>query len=231
MLTRAMIHSLCVFFLMIRRPPRSTLFPYTTLFRSTPASFVVARKTSLVATLCASMGTAGTTAPWESLTIPVMPARNSWAKSGRQAARAQTQTGRRSQFDMARNLLNRMKHNRNAVGRPRSFSRRARVTHFKTVYGLPRGASYWFNCTYSEYRLWNQGVCPAIGCAGQNERIHIFGSFCRFTARVACGDNTCSTPPECPTVPAGPCSRAVPARQNAREEFAKGAVLCIEGAS
>src|SRR2546430_9705257 len=27
--------SLCFFFLMIRRPPRSTLFPYTTLFRST----------------------------------------------------------------------------------------------------------------------------------------------------------------------------------------------------
>src|SRR3712207_9017696 len=34
----------CVFFLMIRRPPRSTLFPYTTLFRShtdliTPSSY------------------------------------------------------------------------------------------------------------------------------------------------------------------------------------------------
>src|SRR5947199_7374745 len=28
--------SLCVFFLMLRRPPRSTLFPYTTLFRSLP---------------------------------------------------------------------------------------------------------------------------------------------------------------------------------------------------
>src|SRR3982750_4934795 len=27
-----------VFFLMIRRPPRSTLFPYTTLFRSVPAA-------------------------------------------------------------------------------------------------------------------------------------------------------------------------------------------------
>src|SRR5688572_31751760 len=27
----------CFFFLMIRRPPRSTLFPYTTLFRSSPA--------------------------------------------------------------------------------------------------------------------------------------------------------------------------------------------------
>src|SRR2546422_5672098 len=26
------------FFLMIRRPPRSTLFPYTTLFRSTPSA-------------------------------------------------------------------------------------------------------------------------------------------------------------------------------------------------
>src|SRR2546428_293183 len=29
------IISLFIFFLMIRRPPRSTLFPYTTLFRST----------------------------------------------------------------------------------------------------------------------------------------------------------------------------------------------------
>src|SRR3712207_8942832 len=27
--------AICFFFLMIRRPPRSTLFPYTTLFRST----------------------------------------------------------------------------------------------------------------------------------------------------------------------------------------------------
>src|SRR2546422_692386 len=30
-------HSDCFFFLMIRRPPRSTLFPYTTLFRSRSA--------------------------------------------------------------------------------------------------------------------------------------------------------------------------------------------------
>src|SRR2546430_17215922 len=28
------LHVVCFFFLMIRRPPRSTLFPYTTLFRS-----------------------------------------------------------------------------------------------------------------------------------------------------------------------------------------------------
>src|SRR5258708_11627607 len=31
---RALRRMLCFFFLMIRRPPRSTLFPYTTLFRS-----------------------------------------------------------------------------------------------------------------------------------------------------------------------------------------------------
>src|SRR6266705_4853054 len=31
-------HPIIFFFLMIRRPPRSTLFPYTTLFRSRPAS-------------------------------------------------------------------------------------------------------------------------------------------------------------------------------------------------
>src|SRR3712207_6227940 len=31
----------CFFFLMIRRPPRSTLFPYTTLFRSTLIALIV----------------------------------------------------------------------------------------------------------------------------------------------------------------------------------------------
>src|SRR6266568_7834896 len=31
---RRVYHSLIFFFVMIRRPPRSTLFPYTTLFRS-----------------------------------------------------------------------------------------------------------------------------------------------------------------------------------------------------
>src|SRR3712207_8323366 len=32
-------HAVCFFFLMIRRPPRSTLFPYTTLFRSCSSPF------------------------------------------------------------------------------------------------------------------------------------------------------------------------------------------------
>src|SRR3712207_8635730 len=35
------------FFLMIRRPPRSTLFPYTTLFRSNSLFYVVKRKLGL----------------------------------------------------------------------------------------------------------------------------------------------------------------------------------------
>src|SRR5204863_9092749 len=34
----AILFSSALFFLMIRRPPRSTLFPYTTLFRSIDAS-------------------------------------------------------------------------------------------------------------------------------------------------------------------------------------------------
>src|SRR3712207_8138276 len=37
-----------MFFLMIRRPPRSTLFPYTTLFRSCVTTIQVTQHSSLV---------------------------------------------------------------------------------------------------------------------------------------------------------------------------------------
>src|SRR3712207_9434624 len=37
-----------VFFLMIRRPPRSTLFPYTTLFRSEPSARELLRAADLI---------------------------------------------------------------------------------------------------------------------------------------------------------------------------------------
>src|SRR3712207_7595148 len=37
------MQSVYIFFLMIRRPPRSTLFPYTTLFRSTDFGRLSAR--------------------------------------------------------------------------------------------------------------------------------------------------------------------------------------------
>src|SRR3712207_8102415 len=48
-----------VFFLMIRRPPRSTLFPYTTLFRSPPATRPISPTTA-----CAG------TRPWSSTAPP-----------------------------------------------------------------------------------------------------------------------------------------------------------------
>src|SRR2546421_9388750 len=44
--------SFLFFFLMIRRPPRSTLFPYTTLFRSRPVS----SRVSTTRTVTASPG-------------------------------------------------------------------------------------------------------------------------------------------------------------------------------
>src|SRR5437762_11520258 len=42
-LLQTIIHMyISFFFLMLRRPPRSTLFPYTTLFRSAPVEFIAA---------------------------------------------------------------------------------------------------------------------------------------------------------------------------------------------
>src|SRR3712207_9318534 len=51
MLDKLFIFSLSVFFLMIRRPPRSTLFPYTTLFRSLPADIAARVRDRVVAEL------------------------------------------------------------------------------------------------------------------------------------------------------------------------------------
>src|SRR2546426_12710422 len=52
------------FFLMIRRPPRSTLFPYTTLFRSRLLPYVVTRA---ALKQCERRGVSGTfyIHPWE----------------------------------------------------------------------------------------------------------------------------------------------------------------------
>src|SRR3712207_7301555 len=48
--------SVIFFFLMIRRPPRSTLFPYTTLFRSDHVTAVVETPGVLVEVLAAQVG-------------------------------------------------------------------------------------------------------------------------------------------------------------------------------
>src|SRR5262245_64659895 len=47
-----------VFFLMIRRPPRSTLFPYTTLFRSVPGTTSAAGRPTAAAAPAADAGPA-----------------------------------------------------------------------------------------------------------------------------------------------------------------------------
>src|SRR2546422_7138723 len=48
---------------MIRRPPRSTLFPYTTLFRSPNASFVLANRALMDAGSLTSVGTTNVREP------------------------------------------------------------------------------------------------------------------------------------------------------------------------
>src|SRR5258708_39270983 len=54
----------CFFFLMIRRPPRSTLFPYTTLFRS---GLVIMESTKVERRGCGTVGDLGI---WENAHIP-----------------------------------------------------------------------------------------------------------------------------------------------------------------
>src|SRR5437016_11882546 len=49
-LSQPSLFSFCFFFLMIRRPPRSTLFPYTTLFRSTDST-CARRRTDIRSTI------------------------------------------------------------------------------------------------------------------------------------------------------------------------------------
>src|ERR1041385_9324419 len=49
-----LIFVFCFFFLMIRRPPRSTLFPYTTLFRSYRFARNAARKSGQCACAAAT---------------------------------------------------------------------------------------------------------------------------------------------------------------------------------
>src|SRR3712207_6993691 len=57
-----------VFFLMIRRPPRSTLFPYTTLFRS---SWIVSARCTQSYIGCPRAGAHGTVRPSSPLTYAI----------------------------------------------------------------------------------------------------------------------------------------------------------------
>src|SRR3712207_9286519 len=60
----SLYHPFLVFFLMIRRPPRSTLFPYTTLFRSQKNDSVVWNVFEFTIRACLSRsGSASSEAP------------------------------------------------------------------------------------------------------------------------------------------------------------------------
>src|SRR3712207_8849288 len=74
----------CVFFLMIRRPPRSTLFPYTTLFRSCRGASVVIADADHVndpaslATLAVRLGATSVQATPSYCAVLVTPGTTSW---------------------------------------------------------------------------------------------------------------------------------------------------------
>src|SRR3712207_7433382 len=59
---------------MIRRPPRSTLFPYTTLFRSTRISSTLSQNSSSSASL--NSATAALSCPTKDSRLRVSPSRN-----------------------------------------------------------------------------------------------------------------------------------------------------------
>src|SRR5687767_15719922 len=54
---------------MIRRPPRSTLFPYTTLFRSRTSRFIRSRNRNQIPTRCSP----GLSTPYFVRTMPAKP--------------------------------------------------------------------------------------------------------------------------------------------------------------
>src|SRR3712207_8766982 len=100
----------CVFFLMIRRPPRSTLFPYTTLFRS-PARCGSAPR-------CRA-GRGDGTAP--ALGLPRPDARRASPRGSPRSARSEEHTSelQSRQYLVCRLLLE--KKNRYDYSSPRSF--------------------------------------------------------------------------------------------------------------
>src|SRR3712207_7490358 len=67
---------LSIFFLMIRRPPRSTLFPYTTLFRSQVARRLTSRTSGAVVVSGRSTPSASVAAELAAIGATFLPARS-----------------------------------------------------------------------------------------------------------------------------------------------------------
>src|SRR5260370_27255715 len=73
---------LILFFLMIRRPPRSTLFPYTTLFRSRCVRASLADRRAHQTPVRAPRATP--LPPRESARTPIPAPRAEWLRAGRE---------------------------------------------------------------------------------------------------------------------------------------------------
>src|SRR2546430_2082295 len=86
------------FFLMIRRPPRSTLFPYTTLFRSPMISPTSVASAMAVAENCGGTLSAGTST--------IIRAAIAWPRSEEHTSELQSQSNL-----VCRLLLEKKKHN------------------------------------------------------------------------------------------------------------------------
>src|SRR3712207_7890650 len=91
------------FFLMIRRPPRSTLFPYTTLFRSTPAGNAAMRVRTARKANPKMPNALPITSP---LTIPILLGRN---RSLNQRSEEHTSELQSRQYLVCRLLLEKKK--------------------------------------------------------------------------------------------------------------------------
>src|SRR3712207_8004135 len=88
----------CFFFLMIRRPPRSTLFPYTTLFRSGPVKSDKAfRRRADFTSACARLNRQGL--------VPIRGMRNQQTRSEEHTSELQSR-----QYLVCRLLLEKKKN-------------------------------------------------------------------------------------------------------------------------
>src|SRR2546427_8646815 len=97
--------SFTFFFLMIRRPPRSTLFPYTTLFRSPQRGTRSTLPPTLTSALSAYTPTSAHTRS---------PATSAWLRSEEHTSELQ------SQSNLVCRLLLEKKKNNKVVDRPQS---------------------------------------------------------------------------------------------------------------
>src|SRR3712207_8007865 len=103
----------CFFFLMIRRPPRSTLFPYTTLFRSLVGAAAPRSRALSGRGLEASRGPCRVGAPHRSTAKWVALTRGSLPSAGDRKKHTSELQSR--QYLVCRLLLEKKKHLRHTI--------------------------------------------------------------------------------------------------------------------